>query len=53
MNHEERGCELRRQLSAGQAEMPDEFAESRAEARAGREALMRILDRLPPPRDPS
>lgn len=31
----------------------DEHTEGRAEARAGREALLRILDRLPPPRDPS
>jgi hypothetical protein len=34
-------------------DMRKEFAESHAEARAGREAMLRILDRLPPPRDAS
>jgi hypothetical protein len=29
-----------------------EYSENRAEAQAGREALLRILDRLPPPKDP-
>jgi hypothetical protein len=32
-------------------DMRREFAESRADARAGREALLAILDRLPPPRE--
>jgi hypothetical protein len=34
-------------------DMKREFAESHAEARAGHEAMLRILDRLPPPRDAS
>ena len=41
--------ELNDGLQQLRAEMRHEFAESRAEARAAREALLQILDRLPPP----
>lgn len=36
-------------MQVASEEMRREFAESRAESRAQREALMRMLDRLPPP----
>lgn len=40
---------LREEMRGGFAEFREEFTETRAEARAGREAMLRILDRLPPP----
>lgn len=43
--------EINDSLQRGFAEMRAEFAEVRAEQRASREALLRILDRLAPPRD--
>jgi hypothetical protein len=39
---------LREEVRGGFAEMRAEFAEMRAEQRASREALLQILDRLPP-----
>jgi hypothetical protein len=42
---------LREEMRGGFAEMRAEFADMRAEARASREALLQILDRLPPPRE--
>jgi len=43
--------EITESLQQLRSEMRVEFAEVRAEQRASREALLRILDRLPPPRD--
>lgn len=43
--------EINESLQQLRAEMRHEFAEVRAEQRAGREALLQILDRLPPPPD--
>jgi hypothetical protein len=40
---------MREEMRGGFAEMRAEFAEVRAEQRAGREALLQVLDRLPPP----
>jgi len=42
---------LREEMRGGFGEMRADFAEVRAEQRAGREALLQILDRLPPARE--
>lgn len=43
---------MREEIASLRAEMRLGFTEGQAEARAGREALLRMLDRLPPPQEP-